>query len=159
MKQLSLPYLDKVLSFMVTLSFLLMIGVVILQIVARYALPWSPNWTEEMARFCFIYMVSLAAGLAVKDRAYVSVNTFLEKMSPKARWITELFILSCVIVLMMAMFVFSIPLATIVSLQISPALQLNMSIMYAAMGFMGLLVSLYSVLQLIEMLKYKPYLK
>jgi TRAP-type C4-dicarboxylate transport system permease small subunit len=49
------PYLDKVLSFLVVSSFILMIAVVILQILARYALPWSPNWTEEMARFCFIY--------------------------------------------------------------------------------------------------------
>ncbi|WP_158858729.1 TRAP transporter small permease [Lunatibacter salilacus] len=147
------PYLDKVLSFLVVSSFILMIAVVVLQILARYALPWSPNWTEEMARFCFIYMVSLGAGLAVQDRGYVSVNTLLDKLSPPARKRLEIIILIFVIILMLTMFVVSIPLAQIVSLQISPAMQLNMSIMYVSMSCMGLFVSIYSILQLLERIK------
>lgn len=147
------PYLDKVLSFLVVSSFLLMIAVVILQILARYALPWSPNWTEEMARFCFIYMVSLGAGLAIQDRGYVSVNTLLDNLTPPARKRLEIIILVFVIILMVTMFVVSIPLVQIVSLQISPAMQLNMSIMYGSMACMGLFVSIYSILQLIERIK------
>ncbi|HSI78870.1 MAG TPA: TRAP transporter small permease [Lunatimonas sp.] len=147
------PYLDKVLSFLVVSSFILMIAVVVLQILARYALPWSPNWTEEMARFCFIYMVSLGAGLAIQDRGYVSVNTLLDKLSPPARKRLEIIILIFVIILMLTMFVVSIPLAQIVSLQISPAMQLNMSIMYVSMACMGLFVSIYSILQLLERIK------
>jgi TRAP-type transport system small permease protein len=147
------PYLDKVLSFLVVSSFILMIAVVILQILARYALPWSPNWTEELARFCFIYMVSLGAGLAIQDRGYVSVNTLLDRLSPFARKRLEIMILIFVIILMLTMFVVSIPLAQIVSLQISPAMQLNMSIMYGSMACMGLFVSIYSVLQLLERIK------
>lgn len=147
------PYLDKVLSFLVVSSFILMIAVVILQILARYALPWSPNWTEEMARFCFIYMVSLGAGLGIQDRGYVSVNTLLDKLRPSARKRLEIIILIFVIILMLTMFVVSIPLAQIVSLQISPAMQLNMSIMYLSMSCMGLFVSIYSILQLLERIK------
>lgn len=147
------PYLDKVLSFLVVSSFILMIAVVILQILARYALPWSPNWTEELARFCFIYMVSLGAGLAVQDRGYVSVNTLLDRLVPSARKRLEIIILIVVIILMFTMFIVSIPLAQIVSLQISPAMQLNMSIMYGSMACMGLFVSIYSILQLLERIK------
>lgn len=147
------PYLDKVLSFLVVSSFILMIAVVILQILARYALPWSPNWTEELARFCFIYMVSLGAGLAVQDRGYVSVNTLLDRLAPSARKRLEIIILIVVIILMLTMFIVSIPLAQIVSLQISPAMQLNMSIMYGSMACMGLFVSIYSILQLLERIK------
>ena len=147
------PYLDKVLSFLVVSSFILMIAVVVLQILARYALPWSPNWTEELARFCFIYMVSLGAGLAVQDRGYVSVNTLLDRLAPSARKRLEIIILIVVIILMLTMFIVSIPLAQIVSLQISPAMQLNMSIMYGSMACMGLFVSIYSILQLLERIK------
>lgn len=147
------PYLDKVLSFLVVSSFILMIAVVILQILARYALPWSPNWTEELARFCFIYMVSLGAGLAVQDRGYVSVNTLLDRLAPSARKRLEIIILILVIILMLTMFIVSIPLAQIVSLQISPAMQLNMSFMYGSMACMGLFVSIYSILQLLERIK------
>lgn len=147
------PYLDKVLSFLVVTSFLLMIAVVILQILARYALPWSPNWTEEMARFCFIYMVSLGAGLAIQDRGYVSVNTLLDRLGLAARKRLEIVIMILVIVLMFTMFVVSIPLVQIVGLQTSAAMQLNMSVMYLSMTCMGLFVSIYSIFQLLERLK------
>ena len=46
--------LDKILEWAVTISFMVMILTVVIQVVSRYALPWSPHWTEEMARFCYI---------------------------------------------------------------------------------------------------------
>lgn len=153
MIKIRLTYLDRVLSALVVFSFVLMIAVVILQIVARYLLPWSPNWTEEMARFCFIYLVSLGAGLAVQDRGYVSVSTFLDRLRPLARKRLEIAILVCVILLMSTMFVVSIPLVKIVTLQTSAAMQLNMSLIYASMSCMGLFVSLYGILQLVELIK------
>ncbi|MEX2512975.1 MAG: TRAP transporter small permease [Cyclobacteriaceae bacterium] len=146
-------HLDKALAFFINFSFILMIAVVCLQIVARYALPWAPNWTEELARFCFIYLVSMGAALAVKDNGYVSVNTFLDRLTPRVKRWVEIMILVFIILLMMTMFIFSIPLVKIVSLQISPSLNLNMSIMYAAMGFMGFFVSFYSGLQLYKKFK------
>ena len=147
------PYLDKVLSFLVVSSFVLMIAVVILQILARYALPWSPNWTEEMARFCFIYMVSLGAGLAIQDNGYVSVNTLLDRLGLRSRKRLEITILIFVIILMATMFIVSIPLVRIVTLQTSAAMQLNMSIMYGSMTCMGFFVSIYSIFQLFERIK------
>ena len=147
------PYLDKVLSFLVVSSFVLMIAVVILQILARYALPWSPNWTEEMARFCFIYMVSLGAGLAIQDNGYVSVNTLLDRLGLRSRKRLEITILIFVIILMSTMFIVSIPLVRIVTLQTSAAMQLNMSIMYGSMTCMGFFVSIYSIFQLFERIK------
>lgn len=149
----SLTFLDSVLSFLVIISFLLMIGVVVLQILARYALPWSPEWTEEMARFCFIYLVSLGAGLAIKERLYVSVDFLLDKLTPTARRVLEIGILVLIVVFMFTMAVVSLPLVQIVSLQRSPAMQLNMSWMYAAMAFMGFFVGLYGSFQLLKRIK------
>ncbi|WP_339924176.1 TRAP transporter small permease [uncultured Cyclobacterium sp.] len=150
MKKSPFPTLDKVLGFLVNLSFVLMIAVVLLQIIARYALPWSPNWTEELARFCFIYLVSLGAALAVKDNGYVSVNFLLDRLSPKYKSLLENLILVCIIGLMLTQFVVSLPLMDIVSIQRSPSMNLNMAIMYGAMAIMGLSVAFYSTLKLIE---------
>tara|TARA_R110002124_G_scaffold287021_2_gene469764 strand:- start:11578 stop:12036 length:459 start_codon:yes stop_codon:yes gene_type:complete len=143
------PTLDKVLGFLVNLSFILMIAVVLLQIIARYALPWSPNWTEELARFCFIYLVSMGAALAVNN-GYVSVNFLLDRLSPKYKSLLENIILVCIIGLMFTQFVVSLPLMEIVSIQRSPSMNLNMAFMYGAMAIMGLSVAFYSTLKLIE---------
>lgn len=148
MKRPGLGFLDKLLEWAVIFSFMAMIIVVIIQIVARYALPWSPHWTEEMARFCFIYMVSLGAGLAIKDQAYVKVTTFLHMFTDKARFYMDTLILTGILVLMLGMLIYSIPLIKIVSLQNSAALQINMSVIYFSMTLMSLFVILYSLVQL-----------
>jgi TRAP-type C4-dicarboxylate transport system permease small subunit len=149
MREAGLGFLDKILEWSVVISFMLMIVVVMIQIIARYALPWSPHWTEEMARFCFIYMVSLGAGLAIKDNAYVNVTTLLDRIKGPARFYADSMILLSIIVLMVCMLIYSIPLLKIVSLQHSAALQVNMSLIYFSMTAMSLFVAIYAGAQLI----------
>lgn len=153
MSKLLLHYLDKILGGALVVSASTMVLVVLLQILARYALPWSPEWTEEMARFCFIYMVSLGAGLALKDNAYVNVTTFLNKFPDTARLYMESIILIAVSVLMLIMFVYSFPLLAIVKLQTSAALQINMALIYFSMMLMSFFVMLYAIIQLTEKLR------
>lgn len=152
-KQL-LSYLDRVFGGALIVSATAMVLVVLLQIIARYALPWSPDWTEEMARFCFIYMVSLGAGLALKDNAYVNVTTFLGKFPVKARLYMESIILISVSVLMLIMFVYSFSLINIVKLQTSAALQINMAFIYFSMMLMSFFVMLQAIVQLTEKLRH-----
>lgn len=140
--------LDKILEWGVIISFSLMIVTVMLQVIARIALPWSPHWTEEMARFCFIYMVSLGAGLAVKDRSYINVSLFLDWLDVKARIWMDTFILICITLLMLCMLVFSIPLMDIVSLQDSASLKINMAFIYFSMTCMSSFVAFYSIMEL-----------
>lgn len=148
MKEPGLGFLDKILEWAVTLSFMVMIVVVMLQVIARYALPWSPHWTEELSRFCFIYMVSLGAGLAIKDRAYVNVTTLLNLFKGRARFYLDTLILLGIVMLMLFMLIYSIPLIKIVTLQNSAALQINMAFIYFSMTCMSLFVILYSLVQL-----------
>lgn len=145
--------LDKILEWAVTISFMMMIITVMIQVVARYALPWSPHWTEEMARFCFIYMVSLGAGLAVKDRSYINVSIFLDWLDSKSRLWMDTMILLAIILLMLFMFVFSIPLIEIVSLQNSASMKINMAVIYFSMSAMSFLVLFYSILAIRSNLK------
>ena len=50
------------------------IASVLIQVVSRTFLPTAPNWTEEAARFLFIYMVSFAGNAAVLNNEYVNVD-------------------------------------------------------------------------------------
>lgn len=152
-KQL-LNYMDKALAGALVISTSAMILVVLLQILARYALPWAPDWTEEMARFCFIYMVSLGAGLAMKDNTYVSVTTFLNKLPAKARIYMESIILISISLLMLIMFLYSFSLINIVRLHTSSALQINMALIYFSMMLMSFFVMLYAIVRLTEKLRH-----
>lgn len=59
------------------------IASVLIQVVARTFLPTAPNWTEEAARFLFIYMVAFAGNAAVLNDEYVGVE-MLTEMFPMA---------------------------------------------------------------------------
>ncbi len=142
--------LDRVLEWAVIGSFVLMILSVCLQVFARYALPWSPPWTEELARFCFIYMVSFGAGLAVKDRSYVNVDILLQFLGERKKILLDSFILILIILLMGLMLWHAIPLIRIVQLQQSASLKINMALIYFSMFSMALLVIVYAYRELVK---------
>jgi TRAP-type C4-dicarboxylate transport system permease small subunit len=56
---------------------------VVIQIFSRTFLPKIPSWTEEVARYCFIYAVAFAAGLAVQTNSYVAVDIITNGIPPR----------------------------------------------------------------------------
>lgn len=71
-----------IMSYMGVLGLCGFILSVLIQVVARTFLPTAPNWTEEAARFLFIYMVAFAGNAAVLSDEYVGVE-LLTEMFPK----------------------------------------------------------------------------
>lgn len=66
---------SRLLSFVVVLSVGILVVPVMLQIVSRYTdLIPSYIWTEEMARFLFIWTVMIGAILGVRDSAHFDVD-------------------------------------------------------------------------------------
>lgn len=59
------------------------IASVLIQVIARTFLPTAPNWTEEAARFLFIYMVAFGGNAAVITDEYVGVE-MLTELFPKS---------------------------------------------------------------------------
>ena len=85
-------YLERFLEGMSSLFFAGLLLVVLLQVVARMFLPRSPHWTEEASRFLMLYMVSFAAGLAAKERAYVNVDIFINYIKGRPRIAVQILI-------------------------------------------------------------------
>ena len=77
---------------------------VLVQVVARTFLPVAPNWTEEAARFLFIFMVATAGNAAVLNDEYVGVEMLQEMFSKKVQKIFKLVIF--VVMLVFSTFVF-----------------------------------------------------
>ncbi len=76
--------LDAALSVMSVLFLLGFIATVVLQVFSRTFLPTTPSWTEELARYLFIYAIAFAGGLVVRRNEYVMVDLVTAKLSE--RW-------------------------------------------------------------------------
>ena len=66
------------------------IGSTLIQIYARFFMESAPSWTEEAARFFFIYAMSFAAGLAMKDKYYVHLDLVYDKLKENQKKVLDL---------------------------------------------------------------------
>ena len=100
-KALTAAY-SRLLSWLLVFSVAILIVPVSLQIFSRYtALIPSYIWTEEMARFLFVWMVMIGAMIGVRDSAHFEVDVW-PQLGPRAnallRIVSGLFILGFALV-------------------------------------------------------------
>lgn len=112
----------------------IMVVVIALQIFMRYIMDNSLSWSEELARYCFIWLVYLGISLAVKKGRHMSVEILLVVLKGKAKIILN--IISNLLFLSFAMFAvfygYEISMKLLTWGQSSPALNLPVGLVYLA---------------------------
>jgi len=83
-------YLLQVLDRFCDISSLLIlyvtVVVIFVQVIARYVLKVALPWTEEFARYAFIWLVFLANALAERQKEHFRCTYFVEQASRPARY-------------------------------------------------------------------------
>ena len=96
-----------------TLCILLVAIVVItfVQVLSRYVLQTSLAWTEELARYLFIWLAALGAAYAFKVRSHFLIRFVVDKFSQKVQYVIGTFVTGLLIVFL-AVFVWQAVLYT-----------------------------------------------
>lgn len=145
--------LDKILEFGALLCMVMFILVVFLQVFARFALPQSPSWTEELSRYLFIYMIVFAGGLGVRDKGYAYVDTFQELLSKTAKSIL-LIAIDVVLLGFIAVVAYKgINFIQLGAIQTSPTLLIPMSIPQASITILATSICIYLIIQISQIIK------
>ena len=142
--------LDRVLEIGTVITTAGIVLTVTMQAFARLCLPVAPAWTEEGARMCFIFSVAFAAGLAVRDQAFVKVDTLQRVLPPRYARILGLIIHLAVLLLMITVSVFAIDFIRVGRGQRSPCLQIPMGAAHAALLLLSVMISLYTALEIVQ---------
>ena len=110
-----------------------MVAIIFMQIVSRAFIGSSFSWTEELARFLFIALVLLGAGVLFGTRAHIAVDLIYEKVGPKGKkWLIMLtFCVVVVIAFILCVKGFDLSMKTMI--QKSPALQLPVGLFNSAL--------------------------
>ena len=103
-KQILAGY-DRVLRFVITWLMILLVIPVTLQIVSRYT-ELIPRyiWTEEAARFLFIWIIMIGSILAVRDETHFNVDVLPKPKTARGKVLATLWV-DLAILLMAAIFV------------------------------------------------------
>lgn len=86
-------FLDKFEEYFVVWSLAVMTAVVFLQVIMRYVFSNSLSWSEEVARYIFLWLSWIGAAYAVKERSHFRVEMFANLLKGKYRKGFELIIL------------------------------------------------------------------
>ncbi len=57
-----------------------------LQVFTRYVLNDPLSWTEEVARYLYVYIVFLGASAAISDRTHVGIDYFAKMLPVVVQW-------------------------------------------------------------------------
>lgn len=74
-------------------SLAIMTILVFIQVVMRYVFRNSLSWSEELARYIFLWLSWIGASYAVKERSHFRVEMFANKLKGRSRQVFELFVL------------------------------------------------------------------
>lgn len=133
-----LRFLDQHVEEIIVVAALAVMSAVIgAQVFMRYVMHNSLSWSEELARYVFILMVYVGISYGVKRRKHICVEAFTMWMPRRAQIVIE--IISDLIFMVFAVVVMYYGYKTANKIftlgQRSPALGLQMGIVYMALPF------------------------
>jgi TRAP-type C4-dicarboxylate transport system permease small subunit len=112
------------------------------QVVTRFIFNSSQAWTEESARYAFIWANIMGATVALKNGSHAAVDILLNYLPPKAKVVQRFFIRLLILYCSVIMVVEGINLLNLTMGQLSAAVRLPMQYVYVAvpLGGLGMLV-------------------
>ncbi len=110
--------------------FTVIICTVFLQVVARYVFNSPPAWSEELARYCQVWMVLLTSSICIRKGSHLAVDYLTHNLS--GRWKRWLGIFSHVLIIFYlgAVLYYGFVLVKVGQFQYSPAMEIRMTFMY-----------------------------
>ena len=141
---------SKILRLSTLLSTSGFIGAILIQIYSRFFLPSAPAWTEEASRFFFVYAISFAAGLAMKDGEYVCLDIIYNRMNSRNKRALDMLNSGLITVLFLILGISAIQYVELGSMERSPGLTVSMSFAFASLLILSASVGVYAFLDIMK---------
>jgi TRAP-type C4-dicarboxylate transport system permease small subunit len=115
----------------------LLIGIVCIQIYARFFMENAPSWTEELSRMVFIYTVSFASGLAFRQGYFIQLDLWHSTMNARFNWLLDTLSAMTALMLFILFLVYGILFLVMGMAERSPGLAIPMAWSFGAMVLLG----------------------
>lgn len=140
-------------EFSVVAFFSVLTVAVFAQVVARYVFNSPPAWTEELARFCQVWIILLTSSICIRKGSHLAVDYLGPLLTGAARKALGVLTGTLIVAYSLVVTVWGIKLMTVGSLQVSPAMQINMAVVYAVFPLAGALMVVEATLATLQRLR------
>ncbi len=135
---------------------LVMIVVTLAQVVFRYLIEAPLPWSEELARYCFVWIVFLGGAIGLSRGIHLGVDLFVNMLPPPLRRGLDALTSGLIAAFALTVIYASYPVIDINMFQRSPALGVQMSWIYIAIPASMALIFLICVERIVGDLRSRP---
>lgn len=139
---------NKVVSYFGLVCFVVLIVACVTQVFFRFVLNNSLSWTEELARYAFIWMHLLGASLLIESGSHATVTAILDALHGSARKVFDMIIAAVIFFDGAVMTYAGFYLAYASRANLSTALSIPMWCVNSSVAVSGLLLMLQAVVRL-----------
>lgn len=148
--------LDKAIETFIIVLLTIMVIVALWQVASRYVLNSPSTISEELLRYCLIWLAMIGSAYMFGLREHMAMTFFTEKFSQAVQ--NKLAILSEVVIILFSVAVLlygGINITMLTMNQVSAALGIPMGYVYVVLPLAGVLIIYYSVINIISLRKTK----
>ena len=135
-------------------AMMIMLITIFAQVITRYCFNYTPEWSEELARFLFVYVVFLGSALIMGESGHLAVeflpNHFKGTVIGK---LLKLLSLACGYLFIGILMTQGAKMTQVMTFQESPGLEISMSYIYAVIPISCVLMALYLLRDTIRFFK------
>jgi TRAP-type C4-dicarboxylate transport system permease small subunit len=88
-----LLFTDRLEERVLVISLMFNLAIVIVQVIMRYVFNSSLPWSEELARYIFLWQIWVGTSWGVKEHRHIRVDALPLALSPKAKFRLEMVVL------------------------------------------------------------------
>src|SRR5699024_10608758 len=149
--------INQICKYVITYLLIIVATVLFWQVVARFVFDTGTSWTDETARFATIWLVLLGVTVALRENNLMKVDV-IDTFFPKVKKV--LYYLELLVILLYSVFLLYVGWGTVdlVSAQRSPNMGISMSIVYAAVPVMSIVMILHLIFLLTKKRRIGGYL-
>lgn len=136
--------------WIVIVLMLVMTVTVSLQITFRYLFNVPLGWSEELARFAFVWVSFFGASALMRVREHINVTVFVDNFPPRLRAGCVVLANLCALIFAYYCVVGGIALTTNEWGQLAPAMQIPMGWVYLVIPVAAVLMTIWILLQTLE---------
>lgn len=138
---------------MVALLMAVMVGTVILQVYCRFVLGNPLSWSEELARYAFVWITFLGAAVAYRHGGHIIVETIVVLLPRRAQLVLAWLVDALMVVALVVLLVQGLGIVEVNSNVEATMLEIPMSWVYGAVPVSAAIMLAYQVERTVRRIK------
>jgi len=137
-------FIERVIDALLAAALVVMVAAMLYQVFGRYVLGHAPSWSEELARYLMVWLTMLGSASVLRAGGHITVTALVDRMPPLGVRIVLALRDLAVVAATGVLAWWGVQFAQLNAVQESAAMEIPMSLPYAALpagaGLIALLV-------------------